>query len=182
MNEQKLYIGDVTLKDAVNHIGFAMFKDNWRPDYIVGITRGGLVPAVMLSHTLGVPMHTLDVRLRDTGGVSGPESNLWMAEEAFGYNSDNTKMKNARWDPSLRKKILVIDDINDTGATFNWIKNDWMAGCMPNEDIAWNTVWHNTVRFASLVDNQASEFDVDYTWKEINKAEQDVWVVFPWEH
>ena len=23
------------------------------------------------------------------------------------------------------KKILVVDDINDTGATFNWISKDW---------------------------------------------------------
>ena len=38
------------------------------------------------------------------------------------------------------------------------------------------------VRFASLLDNQASNFgDVDYTAMEINKMEKDVWVVFPWE-
>jgi uncharacterized protein len=182
MTEQKLYIGDLTLKEAVNQIGFAMFKDNWRPDYIVGITRGGLVPAVMLSHALGIPMHTLDVRLRDTSGNTGLESNLWMAEDAFGYNrSEETGITGARWDISLRKNILILDDINDTGATFNWIKQDWQSGCLPNED-TWNTVWHKNVRFASIVDNQSSAFDVDYSAKEINKAENDTWVVFPWEH
>jgi len=28
---------------------------NWRPDYIVGITRGGLLPAVMISQYFNVP-------------------------------------------------------------------------------------------------------------------------------
>ena len=33
-----------------------------------------------------------------------------------------------------------------------------------------------------LIDNQASGFDgMDYTALEINKMEDDVWVVFPWE-
>ena len=39
--------------------------------YIVGITRGGLVPAVMLSHMTEIPMHTLCVQL----GAEGLEEN-----------------------------------------------------------------------------------------------------------
>ena len=38
-----------------------MYADNWRPDYIVGITRGGLVPASMMSNATGIKCHTLDV-------------------------------------------------------------------------------------------------------------------------
>jgi len=60
-----------------------MQQDNWLPDYIVGITRGGLTPANLLSQFLDVKMFTLDVRLRDGDGEV--ESNLWMSEEAFGY-------------------------------------------------------------------------------------------------
>ena len=48
---------------AIQTIAMDMYKDTWRPDYIVGITRGGLVPAVMLSHMTGLPMHTLCVQL-----------------------------------------------------------------------------------------------------------------------
>ena len=58
---------------------------DWRPDYIVGLTRGGLIPAVWLSEYLDIPMHTLEVKLRDH---SNTESNLWMAEDAFGYNTE----------------------------------------------------------------------------------------------
>ena len=32
-----------------------MYKDNWRPDYIVGITRGGNVPATIISNMTGIP-------------------------------------------------------------------------------------------------------------------------------
>jgi hypoxanthine phosphoribosyltransferase len=143
-----------------------MAKEHWRPDYVVGITRGGLVPAVMISQYLEVKMHTLDISFRD--GDLGPESNLWMAEDAFGHNAPP-------------KNILIVDDINDTGRTLNFIKEDWPSGCLPSDD-KWNTVWHNNVRFATIVDNSASEFKtVDYTGLTINKHEDPSWVVFPWE-
>ena len=62
-----------------------MYADGWRPDYIVGMTRGGLVP-VMMSNSTGILMHALDVRFPDTETVTlVPESNTWMAEDAFGY-------------------------------------------------------------------------------------------------
>jgi hypothetical protein len=44
-------------------------------------------------------------------------------------------------------------------------------------------VWGNNVKIAVLVDNLSSNFSrrVDYSAKEINKAEKDVWIVYPWE-
>lgn len=166
----KRYLGEVDIREAVTNISFQMFKDEWKPNYIVGITRGGLIPAVMMSHITGVKMHTLDVRLRDGHGEL--ESNCWMAEDAFGYFQQGQGQEG--------KNILIIDDINDTGATFDWIKQDWQASCMPN-DPAWNDVWHKNVRFASCVENLSSELSSDYSFIEINKAENDEWIVFPWE-
>ena len=159
-----------------------MYADNWRPDYIVGITRGGNVPATILSNMLGIRCEALKVSLRDD--ETGPESNCWMSEDAFGYvpQEEQATLK-CRWDLGKRKNILIVDDINDTGATFNWIKQDWEAGCLPQEDNAWKAVWENNVRFATLTNNEASDFyDVHYTSHEINKAEQDVWLVYPWEN
>ena len=163
-----------------------MYKDNWRPDYIVGITRGGNVPATIISNMTGIRCEALKVSLRDGETGKTGDSMLWMSEDAFGYNDDpigeTTKVAGARWDISLRKKILIVDDINDTGATFNWIKNDWQASCLP-DDPKWERVWGNNVRFATLTDNGASEFDkVSYTCHEVNKAEEDVWLVYPWEN
>lgn len=163
----KVYYTQENVNSWVHHIIRSMYAENWKPDYIVGLTRGGLVPAIMFSHYMNVPMQTLNVSLRDS--AIGPESNLWMAEDAFGYNMDQPK------------KILIVDDINDSGATLNWVMEDWQSGCLPN-DPKWNNVWNNNVRFAVMVNNEASEFKTpDYVGKIINKAERDEWVVFPWE-
>jgi len=145
-----------------------MYKDNWRPDYIVGITRGGNVPATIISNMTGIRCEAIKVSLRDDDSES--ESNCWMAEDAFGYETEP-------------KKILIVDDINDTGATFNWITKDWQESCLP-DDPKWNRVWGNNVKFATLTDNLASESinPIAYTCHEINKAEEDVWLVYPWEN
>lgn len=167
------------LESAAEHIALSMYKDLWRPEYIVGITRGGLPLATVLSNKLQIPMTALQVSLRD--GVLDCESNLWLSEWAFGYNYEEvTGVTGARWDPKLRKKILIVDDINDTGATINWIKKDWQSSCFPNE-AAWDSVWHHSVRFAVMTDNLASDAKTDYAWDELNKDEVACWLVYPWE-
>ncbi len=170
------------LQGCVSTLCREITNSGWKPDYVVGITRGGLLPAVMLSHYFKVPCETLKVSLRDGGE---PESNLWMAEDAFGVvPSEQKDLINSRWDPMFRKNILLVDDINDSGATFNWIIKDWKSGCFPNQDAVWNSVWNKNVRFAVLYDNVASQCDarMDYSAREINKSEQDVWVDFPYEN
>jgi uncharacterized protein len=136
-----------------------ILKTDWRPDYIVGLTRGGLVPAVLLSHILGVPMHTLKVQLRD--GEEDTEINCWMPE-----------------DVCEGKNILIVDDINDTGDTLKWIREDWEKSVFAG-DIAYH--WHKRIRIAVLVNNLASKESVDFHIDEVNKAEHDCWIVFPWE-
>jgi len=165
----KLYLSNRDIEKGVHNIVTSMYADNWRPDYIVGITRGGLIPAVLMSHLTGIKMHTLDVRLRDG---DEQESAYWMAEDAFGIFQMGGTYED--------KKILILDDINDTGATFQWIKEDWPAGCHPDKH-RWDEVWHQNVRFAAIVNNLASPFNIDYASIEINKAEEDTWVVFPYE-
>jgi xanthine phosphoribosyltransferase len=184
----KVYYTDKHIRSCVHSIIREMHNQNWRPDYVVGLTRGGLVPAVMISQYIGCRMETLNVSLRDT--TSGPESNLWMAEDAYGYIPTDERTNNIgalpvtehTSDTTKRKNILVVDDINDTGATLDWIKQDWMSGCLPS-DHHWNEIWNQNVRFAVLVNNEASNFkDVDYVGASINKLDNPSWIVFPWEN
>lgn len=187
----KLIIDQHELNGLVAKICRDIVISGWRPDYIVGITRGGLIPAVMISQYLNVPCETLKVSLRNGQDC---ESNLWMANDALGPNSRERLVEDENdlagvlaaatdlLESGTYKEILIVDDINDTGATFNWIMADWQSSCFP-KDPAWDEVWNNNVKFAVLVDNLASQCQVkmNFTGKEINKTENDVWVDFPWE-
>lgn len=187
---KKLLVSQSNLNKLVIKLCKDIEDSKWRPDYVVGLTRGGLIPAVMISEYFDLRCETLKVSLRDGGEC---ESNLWMAEDAFGYipleerqNAEfeisGLPVKGDASDPIIRKNILVVDDINDTGATFNWLMEDWQSGCLPN-DRAWKSIWNNNVRFAVLYNNQASNclVNMDYVGKTIDKSKNNVWVDFPWE-
>lgn len=190
---KKLIINQQEFNGLVSDICRQIHLSGWTPDYIVGITRGGLMPAVMISHYFKVPCETLKVSLRDGGE---PESNLWMAEDALGYPKQERFIENDRDIGAILdaagdlleqgdsyKNILIVDDINDSGATINWIMNDWPSSCLP-DDPSWEEVWNNNVKFAVIVDNLSSNCKVkmDFTGMEINKSEEDVWVEFPYEN
>lgn len=177
---KQLIITDQEFKGLISKLCRDITNSNWKPDYVVGLTRGGLQPAVMISHYFGIPCETLKVSLRD-GDES--ESNLWMAEHAFGYVPESDRGDSGtQTDPAYRKNILIVDDINDTGATLQWIKEDWSSGCLPNH-AAWPAIWNRNVRFAVVVNNSSSNYkDIDYSAMNINKLEDPCWVVFPWEH
>lgn len=158
---KKVYYSWPQVQGAVLDIARQMSAHNWKPDYIVGITRGGAIPAILLSQYTGIPMRPLQVSLRDGQDCV---SDLGMAEDAYDG-----------------KNILVVDDINDQGSTINWIKKDWPSGCFPDNP-KWNSVWGDTVRFAVLTHNQSSQFkDPDYYVWTVNKREDDCWLVYPWE-
>lgn len=179
---KKIHYSWQDVKNQTQEILRQLHNDDWRPDYIVGITRGGAVPAVMISQYLEIPMRPLEVSLRDGGQCV---SDCGMAEDAFGYVPqdciDHTAaVHGGKSDPAFQKNILIVDDINDSGATINWIKKDWAGSCLPSHPV-WNEVWGNNVRFATLIDNAASDALVEYRAVEIDKVKDPCWIVFPWE-
>jgi hypoxanthine phosphoribosyltransferase len=157
---KKVFYSWSDVQGAVLEIARQIQADNWRPDYIVGITRGGAVPAVLISQYTGIPMRPLQVSLRDNAECV---SDLGMAEDAY-----------------EGKNILIVDDINDQGSTIAWIKQDWPSGCFPNNP-TWDKVWGNNVKFAVLTNNLSSKETTHYSVWEVNKFEEDCWLVYPWE-
>ena len=145
---EKNYFSIGQMRNALLQIEDQMVHSNWMPNIILGINRGGCIPGVYLSHRLKIPHEALDVRLRDH--TSKP--NLAVLEKAFSY----------------QKKILILDDINDSGATFQYILDNFGKH-------------EHRIKFASLIHNKPSKIIVDFKGYEINKDEVPSWIVFPWE-
>jgi xanthine phosphoribosyltransferase len=140
-------------------------KTNWRPDYVVGIGRGGAVPAVMISQYFDVPYWGVNVNLHTH---SNTEHNCWISCDAFGENA-------------RRKNILVVDDINNSGETLNWIVDDWQTSCFPDSP-DWDSIWNYNVKFAVVVDNTTSKFtkDIDFYGTEIDHLKDNCQITFPY--
>tara|TARA_R110000737_G_scaffold36157_4_gene55486 strand:+ start:3187 stop:3615 length:429 start_codon:yes stop_codon:yes gene_type:complete len=83
-------------------LSIGRYLDITPPDMVVGLKRGGLVPAVSLSHMFGVPMESLSWSTRD---FSQRELNLEVKDAVLeGLN------------------VVFIDDINDSGATLTEVQ------------------------------------------------------------
>ena len=70
---------------------------------------------------------------------------------------------------SNHTSVLIIDDINDTGNTLSKISE------MFKEHLS-------KLKFAVLINNKSSSFEVDYYSGQIDKSTDNSWIVFPWEN
>ena len=127
-------------------------------DVIVGIGRGGLVPAIIFSHQLGVPLVPVLWQTRD---VTDKREDLTAQAVLFGAV--------ARMEDGQR--ILVVDDIADTGVTLSQVADfldKTQYGLNKNIEIDTATVYAKP----------QSKFKPTYVAEELDDNE---WVVFPWE-
>lgn len=125
---------------------------DWQPDFIIGIGRGGLTPAVFLSHALDIPMLSVD--------VSAPVP---------AFNADLLAQAARR--TVAGEKLLFVDDINDSGRTIRALREGLAA--------AGGVAEH--VRFATLLDNAVSMERVEYAFRGLDRTVDKDWFVFPWE-
>lgn len=124
----------------------------WSPEFVIGVGRGGLVPAVYISHQLDLPMLSIDHSSRVPG----------FADELL------AKIAAMSADGS---RLLFVDDINDSGSTIRYIR----------ELLVGNGCAADNLRFAVLINNSGSGSQVDYWTDSIDRAEDKRWFVFPWE-
>ena len=151
---------EVTWNEIDNHcreLADKIVSSGKKYDVIVGVGRGGLIPAVILSHQLGVPLIPINWQLRDSDTADYHMDNYALLKKVVGNS----------------KNLLLVDDINDTGKTMNDIKyqiNLKMLEDGNRRDFNMDTATlyqktktsHGPNSFCELVDDS-------------------VWVVFPWE-
>ena len=113
----------------------------WRA--IVAVARGGLVPATILAYELGVPM--IDTICVSTHSDDGERLDLKMRKVL----------------PGNGEGCLVVDDLTDTGRTFQSIK-----AYLPK------------AHYVALYAKPDGRDDADTYSADVA---QDVWVRFPWE-
>lgn len=130
---------DVSLQLQLANINF---------DYIIAPARGGLLPGIILSHVTGKRLIPIQWSTRDY-----IEQNIPNQIKSDVYNG---------------LKVVLIDDINDSGDTF--------MGLM--KAIEYGPRSAGLLLFVSLYQRYNTKFKSDYFSYEIN---DNSWVVFPWE-
>jgi len=146
------YIPYESFLAGVEALAAKLEQDNWSPDYLVGVGRGGLVPAAYLSHRTDIPMLSVD-------HSSGEPS---FADELLGKLALKC---------SAGSRILIIDDINDSGSTIAHLRTG----------IAQRGGREDHVRVAVLINNVRSRATADYSASDIDRETDKRWFVFPWE-
>lgn len=147
----------------INHIKYSIQSDpeEFVPDMIIGLSRGGLTPAVALSHTMNIPMRVIE----------------W---------SKSTRMINqsvAELVSGQKYKFLVVEDIVDTGELLTSLFEDWESWA--NFDDSY--VDASKIRVASLVNHRPNHVLYENLTGSImcryygRHIESKPWVSFFWE-
>jgi hypothetical protein len=128
---------------------FKILEEKWKPDVVVGLARGGWIPARLYCDFLGVK-DLLSLKVEHWGITATPDGKARI-KYGFDYDLDG-------------KKVLIVDDIADTGESLTLAKN-YIESKNPKE-----------VKTATLLTIKTSKFRPDYFGEEIDWA----WIVFPW--
>ena len=94
-----------TVHRACESLAEQIKESNFNPDKIIGLSRGGLLPAVILSHMLNIPMRCVHYSSKDGNGDN--RNHLNDLPEVNG------------------KRILIVDDICDSGKTLEEVFKEY---------------------------------------------------------
>jgi len=144
---KKLWYDWKEMRRDVNSLCRQIMLDKFDPDVIVGLSRGGLTPGVMMSHWMKKPFKPVKAALRDF-----PE---W--EDYLPRKTD--------------ERVLIVDDICDSGETFERISE--YISKRKNNGV--------DVRFATLWWNNECDFEPHYYVQECAKDSENIWINFAWE-
>jgi len=149
----KLWYSWEEMRRDVNVLARDIVLDKFDPNVIVGISRGGLTPGVMLSHWFKKPFKPVKSAIRDF----------------------------PQWEDYLPKptdeRVLIVDDVCDSGETFEKMQG-FIKGPRKNQPLELPV----DVRFASLWWNNECDFEPHYYAQECAKDTEDIWINFPWDN
>lgn len=130
----------------------SIMKTGFQPDMIVGLARGGFVPSRNLADLLGVK-DLVSIKVGHWGEVATKDGKV---ELKYPIKIDLTG-----------KKVLIVDDITDTGDSMITAK-DYVQSLGPSE-----------IKTATLIHITHSKFVPDFYAEEI-KGKDWKWFIFPW--
>ncbi len=125
-------------------------QSGFQPDILVGLARGGLVPTRNLSDLLGVK-DVISIKVEHWGEVATKDGKV---ELKYPIKTDLTG-----------KKVLIVDDITDTGESIR-VAKDYVQSLGPAE-----------IRTAVLKHIFHSKFVPDFYADELKEWK---WIIFPW--
>jgi hypoxanthine phosphoribosyltransferase len=125
-------------------------KSGYKPDKIIGITRGGWVPSMMFSDLLG-NRDMLSLKIEHWSHTATKDAKAVLK---YPLQADLSG-----------QKILLVDDLTDSGDSI----------ILALEDVRKNNP--KEVRIATLIHKKQSKIKPDYFAEEKNKWE---WIILPW--
>ena len=137
--------------EYVEVIAAGVHKDGWLPDYIVGISRGGLVPSTYLSHKLNIPLLSID---------HSSKVNVF-SDDLLVYLAGCC---------AAGERYLFVDDINDSGKTIARFRKILIDNGAVRENF----------RFAVLIGNVSSREVTEYVAMSLDRRLDKRWFIFPW--
>ena len=135
--------------EASRYLSQEIVDSGWFPDLIVGVARGGLIPAGAIGYAIGVKeMGAINVEFYTDIGETLPEPIL------LNPQLDTDSLKD--------KKVLVVDDVADSGKTLDLVAN-----------LLEKTA--SEVKSAVIYTKPTTIFEPDFSWKKT-----DQWINFAW--
>jgi len=120
----KLFIqSEELLKDSFN-LAWQVYESGYRPNYIIGVWRGGAPIGIAVQEfldVLGVPSDHIAIRTSHYKGIGDRDSKV----EVYGLNYIIKQVES-------EDSLLIVDDVHDTGISIQKIILDLQTACKKN--------------------------------------------------
>ena len=158
--EKKMIVEWEEYKKIVEKLAIEVHK-SYRPTVLIGIMRGAAPIIDILSRILKLPIAYIVIQSYSGKGLEDQQGQLMFAREisSLANNEDF-------------KKVLLIDDLSDTGLTLNK-SIEWLRNYGPTKDFI------KEVKTACLWKKKSSKFEPDFC---PIRLDSDPWIVQPTEN